>query len=293
MSAGCFRPWDRNWLQSPAFRMQSEFYKCRKHPKYGIKNESIDCKCFGLIFFLIMNPGQGDEMRKNTRLKKKILVFFFSLGYLFLLQGEDNRQNTGQETGNFKFAFIMLKNGEPVFINDPHITGEILRRQIILYYEPITYAYIYLYIIAPGREFRQIRPVSFKDFARRNYFYQAEYIYFSDILKVFKDEDTWEIHFLVSTRQLPGIESLLSQLSGISPENKTALSELTYKLEKTIRNLQVKKVLGKFPVEYPESVSNPFRADSYIESWLDKNTGVTSFTDICESIYYYELEKKP
>ena len=240
-------------------------------------------------------------MSKLYRLKKNVMLYVIFLCCLLPVWAEGNREANWKITGRLKYAFIMLQEKQPILIIDQVITREMLKNKLILYYKPISNAYLYIYALNPGKEFRLLRPISFNIFNKYSYFYQPEYIYFPNPDQLLPETDCWEIHLVISTKRLPEVEKLITDLTKITPEKDT-LIELTNKLHREIQNLKVKKILGYDTVELPESVNSPFRellnpiispfdANEGIEIWLDTNTIPIEFTHIYEGIYYfYECE---
>lgn len=229
-----------------------------------------------------------NKMIKWNCLRKKVLLYVMFLFCAISLWAEC----TELPVGNYRFAFIMLKDNLPVPIKDPIITREMLKNEIILYYKPLSNSYFYIYAVNPGKEFRQLRPLSFNDFKRLDYLYKPEYIYFSDAHLLETGTDCWEIHVLISTERLPEIEKLISDLTGKTPDMKESLIELTNKLNREILALNVKKILGNNPVELPEPLNSLFRSNDDIKEWLDHNAVGVDFTCIYERIYYYECKKE-
>jgi hypothetical protein len=224
---------------------------------------------------------------------KSLLFYLVILGCMIPVWANGNGEPQEPVIGRFKHTCIMVRDNQPVVLTDSKITREMLKNEIILYYMPISHAYIYLYALNPGKEFRLIRPVYFNVFERTgNYFYNPECITFTDTCYPGTGTDPWEIHLVISTKRLPAVEKLISDLGKIEQGETDRLTELNNKLNREIKNLKLKKILGYDIVELPVSVNNPFRKNEDIEAWCNKNTEMVNFTVIYERVYYLWPENK-
>ena len=232
-----------------------------------------------------------------------IFFFIFFLCFVIPAHAEGNKEIDEQITGSFKCAFIMIQDMQPIPVKDSVMNSEMLKNKLILYYKPISNAYFYIYFCNPGKEFKPLRPISFNNFKKYNYFYNPDYIYFTDTNQLFPETECWEIHLVISTKRLPEVEELITDLTEIPPDRKDTIIELTNKLESEIRNLKVKIIQGDHPVEIeetvnqsyrtlPDLINNPFHANDNIELWLDNSTIPINFTGIYEVIFQYECKAK-
>jgi len=227
-------------------------------------------------------------IKRNSLSEMTLMTIIFTV-CLLPVQGNDNTKLNEQDKGSYKFALIMISdnNSLPIPITNPVFTSAMLKNEIALYFKPISNAYFYVYIVNPGKTFKQIRPVAFINFKTLDYNYKSEYIPLTEELLPLST-DCWELHVLISTKQLPKIEVLISGLSKLEVNQTDKLTELTNKLNKEIASLKVKGILGNSLITLPEPVNHPFRtSEEDRKIYLDQNSKILYITDIQEDIYKY------